>query len=80
MARLPRATYALLVALLPAVATVIGAVVLARIPTPIEPIGSGLVIAGVAVRPRRVGGRSAATAAFEHAGGPAVCGPPHRLG
>ena len=34
LARLPRATYALMVALLPATATVIGVVVLAQIPTP----------------------------------------------
>ncbi|MGI8713830.1 MAG: EamA family transporter [Solirubrobacteraceae bacterium] len=49
MARLPRATYALMVALLPAVATVIGIVVLAQIPSPAEVAGVALVIAGVAV-------------------------------
>lgn len=47
MARLPRATYALMVALLPAVATVIGVVVLTQIPAPAEVAGVGLVIAGV---------------------------------
>ena len=49
MARLPRATYALLVALLPATATVIGVVVLGQLPTPAEIIGVALVISGVAV-------------------------------
>ncbi|WIG60616.1 MAG: Permease of the drug/metabolite transporter (DMT) superfamily [Ktedonobacterales bacterium] len=49
MARLPRATFALLLALLPACATVIGAVVLRQIPTPVEIAGVALVIAGVAV-------------------------------
>lgn len=47
MRRLSRATYALFVALLPATATVIGIVVLAQIPTPVELVGVGLVIAGV---------------------------------
>jgi inner membrane transporter RhtA len=46
---LPRATYALMVALLPAIATVIGVVVLAQIPTGWEVAGVGLVIAGVAL-------------------------------
>ncbi len=49
MARLPRATYALMVALLPAIATVIGIVVLTQIPTPLECAGVALVIAGVAL-------------------------------
>jgi inner membrane transporter RhtA len=47
MARLPRATYALMVALLPALATVIGIVVLTQIPTAAEVAGVVLVIAGV---------------------------------
>src|SRR5215211_7754255 len=46
---LARATYALMVSLLPATATVIGIVVLAQIPTWIEVLGVGLVVAGVAV-------------------------------
>ena len=50
MARLPRATYALLVALLPATAAVVGAVVLAQLPSPRELGGIGLVIAAVALR------------------------------
>ncbi len=49
MRRLARATYALLVALLPATATVIGILVLAQIPTLAELLGVGLVIAAVAV-------------------------------
>jgi inner membrane transporter RhtA len=57
MARLPRATYATMVALLPAIATVIGIVVLAQIPTPIEVAGLVLVIGGVALH-RRVPGDS----------------------
>jgi inner membrane transporter RhtA len=49
MARLPRATFALLLALLPATATVIGLVVLAQVPTPLELAGIALIIAGVAI-------------------------------
>ena len=49
MARMSRATYALMVSLLPATATVIGIVVLAQVPSPVEVLGVGLVIAGVAV-------------------------------
>jgi inner membrane transporter RhtA len=49
MRKLTRATYALMVSLLPATATVIGIVVLAQIPTWIEVLGVGLVVAGVAV-------------------------------
>jgi inner membrane transporter RhtA len=46
LARLPRATYALMVALLPATATVIGIAVLAQVPTPGEATGVALVVAG----------------------------------
>ena len=49
MARMSRSTYALMVALLPATATVIGIVVLAQLPSAVEAIGVALVIAGVAV-------------------------------
>jgi len=49
LGRLPRATYALFVSLLPATATVIGIVVLRQIPSAQELIGIGLVIAGVAI-------------------------------
>jgi inner membrane transporter RhtA len=49
MARLPRATFALMLALLPATATVIGLVVLSQVPTPRDLAGIALVVAGVAV-------------------------------
>jgi inner membrane transporter RhtA len=49
MARLSRATYSLLVSLLPATATVIGVVVLAQIPSALEVLGVFLVIAAVAI-------------------------------
>lgn len=49
MARLSRATYSLMVSLLPATATVVGIVVLAQIPSSTEVLGVGLVIAAVAV-------------------------------
>jgi inner membrane transporter RhtA len=49
MRRLPRATYALMVSLLPATATVIGIVVLTQIPSTRELTGVALVIAGVAI-------------------------------
>jgi inner membrane transporter RhtA len=48
MARLPRATYALMVSLLPAVAAIIGIVVLTQIPTPPEAAGVSLVVVAVA--------------------------------
>ncbi|MBO0711608.1 MAG: hypothetical protein J2P47_10075 [Acetobacteraceae bacterium] len=47
MARLPRATYATMVALLPALATITGIIVLAQIPTWTETAGVAAVIAGV---------------------------------
>jgi inner membrane transporter RhtA len=49
MRRLARSTYALMVSLLPATATVIGVVVLAQVPSWTEVAGVALVIAGVAV-------------------------------
>jgi inner membrane transporter RhtA len=49
MRRLARATYALMVSLLPATATVIGVVVLAQVPSWNELLGVALVIVGVAV-------------------------------
>jgi inner membrane transporter RhtA len=56
MARLPRATYALMVSLLPATATVIGVIVLTQIPTPAEIVGVVLVVAGVALHQERPAG------------------------
>jgi inner membrane transporter RhtA len=49
MAKLTRAAYALMVALLPATATVIGVVVLAQVPSLVEVTGVALVVAGVAL-------------------------------
>jgi inner membrane transporter RhtA len=49
MRRLSRSTYALMVSLLPATATVVGIVVLAQIPSWAEIAGVALVIAGVAL-------------------------------
>jgi inner membrane transporter RhtA len=71
MRRLARSTYALMVALLPATATVIGVIVLTQIPTIAEIIGVVLVVAAVTLHrdaesalqgPRRAG----------TAGGPAL--------
>jgi inner membrane transporter RhtA len=49
MAKLTRSTYALFVALLPATATVIGIVVLAQVPSPLEVVAIGLIVAAVAL-------------------------------
>jgi inner membrane transporter RhtA len=49
MARLPRATYALFVALLPATAAVVGVVVLAQLPSLVEVLGIALVVAAVGI-------------------------------
>lgn len=49
MARLPRATFALLLSLLPASAVAVGIVVLRQVPAPAEVAGVALVIAGVAM-------------------------------
>jgi inner membrane transporter RhtA len=49
MARLPRATFALLLSLLPATATLIGFLVLRQVPAAVELGGIALVIAGVAL-------------------------------
>jgi inner membrane transporter RhtA len=49
MARLPRATYALFVALLPATATVVGVIVLRQLPSPLDLAGIALVMGGVAL-------------------------------
>jgi len=53
MARLPRATFALMLALLPVFATIMGAIVLAQIPTLQDLAGITLVVAGVAVHQAR---------------------------
>ena len=49
MQRLSRGAYALMVSLLPATATVVGLVILRQIPHPLEIVGIGLVVAGVAL-------------------------------
>ena len=49
MARLPRATFAMLLALLPATACLVGAVVLHQLPGRTETIGIALVAAGIAI-------------------------------
>ena len=53
MARLARATYSLMVSLLPATATVIGVIVLTQIPAPVDILGVALVVTGVAVHQQR---------------------------
>ncbi len=55
MSRLPRASFALLLALLPATATIIAALVLAQIPSVQDILGIVLVMAGIALhRPAKV--------------------------
>ena len=55
LARLARATYALMVSLLPAVAAVIGVVVLTQIPSGAELAGVALVVAGIALHREHAG-------------------------
>jgi inner membrane transporter RhtA len=55
LARLDRATYALMVSVLPATATVIGVVVLAQIPSPLEVLGIAAVVVGVGLHRERPG-------------------------
>jgi inner membrane transporter RhtA len=68
LARLPRATYALMVALMPATATLIGIVVLTQVPSPRKVAGLALIVAGVALH------RPAAAAAGEGVAAPAPAG------
>jgi inner membrane transporter RhtA len=56
MARLPRATYALFVALLPATAAIVGVVVLGQLPTAVDVAGIALVMAAVAMHRPHAGG------------------------
>jgi inner membrane transporter RhtA len=53
MARLPRAAFALMLALLPVFATIIGAIVLRQLPTAQDIAGIACVAAGVAIRNER---------------------------
>ena len=55
LARMKRSTYALMVSLLPATATVIGIVVLAQLPTVVEVAGVVCVVVGVALHQERAG-------------------------
>ncbi|WP_299736502.1 EamA family transporter [uncultured Roseobacter sp.] len=64
MARLPRASFALLLALLPATATIIGVIVLRQIPSTLDVLGVVLVMIGVAVH------KPAPTSASEDAAQP----------
>jgi inner membrane transporter RhtA len=57
MARLPRATFALMLALLPMLGTIIGAIVLRQLPTGQDLLGIALVVAGVALHQVKAGGR-----------------------
>jgi len=54
MARLPRASFALMLSILPATATAIGFVLLRQIPSALELLGIGLVIAGIALHRQRL--------------------------
>jgi inner membrane transporter RhtA len=65
MRRLARATYALMVSLLPATATVIGVVVLAQVPSWNEALGVALVIVGVAVHREPQVGSAASCSSME---------------
>ena len=71
MARLPRATFARMLALLPVFATVIGAIVLHQIPTAADVAGIALVVIGVALH--RGGETSGETSGADRRGtGPAA--------
>lgn len=81
MAALTRAGYALLVALLPATAAVLGVVVLAQVPSAVEAAGIALVVAGVALHrdPDLVRtSRRRSAAATSRAGPRATAGSPTR--
>jgi inner membrane transporter RhtA len=66
MRELSRATYALMVSLLPATATVIGVVVLAQLPTAAELAGVALVVGGVALHREPATATEAAPALKRH--------------
>jgi inner membrane transporter RhtA len=86
MARLRRETFALMLSILPAVATVIGIVVLAQVPTVQELAGITLIALGVAVHQERASAGQAqgdfaraAVAGVDHDPVDAVRGQPHLL-
>jgi inner membrane transporter RhtA len=66
MARLPRSTYALFVALLPATATVIGVIVLRQLPSVTDLIGIALVMLGVGLHKSDPPGKRAERPNVEH--------------
>jgi inner membrane transporter RhtA len=78
MARLPRATFALMLAILPATATVIGLVVLHQTPSLQDLAGIGLVVLGVALRQDRTAEPVEPTERVEPVGTAAA--PERRLG
>jgi inner membrane transporter RhtA len=78
MRRLERSTYALMVSLLPATATVIGIVVLAQVPAPVEVLGVALVVAGVALHRERRAVSPGAARSRSRGPRPAAAGPPAR--
>jgi inner membrane transporter RhtA len=69
MARLPRATFSLMLALLPVFATVIGAIVLGQVPTVQDAAGITLVVLGVAMHQRERKQRGIRTAGIGRAEG-----------
>src|ERR1700735_5935501 len=69
MARLPRATFSLMLALLPVFATVIGAIVLRQIPTVQDAVGIALVVLGVAMHQQERKQRGLPTAGVGRGGG-----------
>jgi inner membrane transporter RhtA len=69
MSRLPRATFSLMLALLPVFATVIGAIVLRQIPTVQDAAGITLVVAGVAIHQQERKQRGIHTAGIGRAEG-----------
>jgi inner membrane transporter RhtA len=79
MARLPRSTYALFLALLPATATAIGVIVLHQVPALVDLAGIGLVMAGVALHRAASDGIDARTTARVEVSQPcsAAAGPGH---
>jgi inner membrane transporter RhtA len=74
MAHLSRANYALMVALLPAMAVLVGVLVLAQLPSPTDVLAIGLVVAGVAVH-REAGGAQDCCVAASPAAGSASASP-----
>ena len=67
MRRLDPSRFALLLALLPVTAAIIGAIALSQNPTPVELVGIALVVAGIATRDRR-GDRASPTLVLDPGG------------